>query len=84
MTSDLITLVILVVVLTFLVVVLTIVLLFIHFMLLFIAELLVGRVLLSLGNWLVLLWRLNLVDVLVVVVVVHLFDNHSIELLNYI
>lgn len=69
MTSDLVSLlVILLILVALLPVVLTIVLLFIHFMLLFIAELLVGRVLLSLWNWLVLFRRLDLIDVLLVVV----------------
>ena len=84
MSSDLISLLILIVVAlpTFAVfIVLTIVLLFIHLVLLFIAELLVGRMLLSLWNWLILLWRLNLIDVLVIVV--HYFDNHSDKLINY-
>lgn len=68
-TSDLVSLlVILLILVALLPVVLTIVLLFIHFMLLFIAELLVGRVLLSLWNWLVLFRRLDLIDVLLVVV----------------
>ena len=84
MSSDLISLLILIVVAlrTFTVfIVLPIVLLFIHLVLLFIAELLVGRMLLSLWNWLILLWRLNLIDVLVIVV--HYFDNHSDKLINY-
>ena len=81
MTSDLASLlVILLILVALLPVVLTVVLLFIHFMLLFIAELLVGRVLLSLWHRLVLLWRLDLVDLLLLVV--HCLDNHSIKIMN--
>lgn len=85
MSSDLISLLILIVVALptsfAIIIVLPVVLLFIHLVLLFIAELLVGRMLLSLWNWLILLWRLNLIDVLVIVV--HYFDNHSGKLINY-
>jgi len=80
-TSDLVTLFLIVVVTVLLsIVILTIVLLFIHLVLLFIAELLIGRMLLSLWHWLSLLRRLDLIDLLVIVI--HCADDHSVEFYN--